>query len=262
MISVSRSVSRPVSRSVLSGQSNDLASIIKKLFSNGEQGFFYDPNDLSTMFQDATGTIPVTGVGQPVGLIRDKSGRNNHAYQTTSASRPILRQNAVTGAYYLEFDGVDDYFETSAFACPAPYATIHGALFTKTTLGTQAILSAVSAGYLYTSFRAEVPNIVNATQQLTSNPQLLVQRDQADVVLMESNGTTVHIKTNQTSGRSDSIVAKEPFGTNAKKYIGTYSPSLAAHAGMNYYGGLLIAKSLSAGDEVDIRTLFNKRMGI
>lgn len=87
--------------------------LIKSLFSNGEQGFFYDPNDLSTMFQDSAGTVPVTGVGQPVGLIRDKSGRNNHAYQTNSTSRPTLRQNATTGANYLEFDGSDDFLRTN-----------------------------------------------------------------------------------------------------------------------------------------------------
>ena len=86
---------------------------IQSLFANNEQGFFYDPNDLSTMFQDSAGTVPVTAVGQPVGLIRDKSGRNNHAYQTTSASRPILRQNATTGAYYLAFDGSDDSLQTA-----------------------------------------------------------------------------------------------------------------------------------------------------
>lgn len=47
--------------------------LIKSLFSNNEQGFVYDPNDLSTMYQDAAGTVPVTGVGQPVGLMLDKS---------------------------------------------------------------------------------------------------------------------------------------------------------------------------------------------
>lgn len=87
---------------------------MKELFANGEQGFFYDPNDLTTLYQDAAGTIPVTAAGQPVGLIRDKSGRNNHAFQTTSASRPILRQNAVTGANYLEFDGSDDFLRTNS----------------------------------------------------------------------------------------------------------------------------------------------------
>lgn len=73
MSSVSRSVGRPVSRSVLAGQLNNLASIIKSLFANNEQGFAYDPNDLSTMYQDAAGTIPVTASGQPVGLVLDKS---------------------------------------------------------------------------------------------------------------------------------------------------------------------------------------------
>ena len=43
------------------------------LFSSGEQGFWYDPSDMSTLFQDAAGTTPVTAVGQPVGLMLDKS---------------------------------------------------------------------------------------------------------------------------------------------------------------------------------------------
>jgi hypothetical protein len=60
------------------------------LFAAGEQGVWYDPSDFSTMFQDASGTIPVTAIEQPVGRILDKSGRGNHASQVTSASRPIL----------------------------------------------------------------------------------------------------------------------------------------------------------------------------
>lgn len=43
------------------------------LFASGEQGAWYDPSDLSTMFQDSVGTTPVTADGQPVGLILDKS---------------------------------------------------------------------------------------------------------------------------------------------------------------------------------------------
>lgn len=99
---------------VINGAKLSFETVMKKLFANNEQGFAYDPNDLSAMFQDAAGTVPVTAVGQPVGLIRDKSGRNNHARQTTSAARPILRQNAITGAYYLEFDGSDDFLVTSS----------------------------------------------------------------------------------------------------------------------------------------------------
>jgi hypothetical protein len=60
------------------------------LFENGEQGAWYDPNDFSTLFTDSAGTTPVTGVEQFVGLMLDKSGRGNHAFQTTSAKRPKL----------------------------------------------------------------------------------------------------------------------------------------------------------------------------
>lgn len=102
------------SATIVGGTSKTFDQIIQSLFANNEQGFAYDPNDLTTMFQDAAGTVPVTAVGQPIGLIMDKSGRNNHARQTNSASRPILRQNATTGAYYLEFDGSDDFLVTNS----------------------------------------------------------------------------------------------------------------------------------------------------
>jgi hypothetical protein len=69
---------------------NLLGARIAELFANGEQGVWYDPSDLSTLFQDAAGTLPVTSVEQPVGLMRDKSGRGNHASQPTTTARPIL----------------------------------------------------------------------------------------------------------------------------------------------------------------------------
>ena len=43
------------------------------LFGSGEEGAWYDPSDLSTLYQDAAGTTPVTAAGQPVGLMLDKS---------------------------------------------------------------------------------------------------------------------------------------------------------------------------------------------
>lgn len=43
------------------------------LFAASEVGVWYAPSDLSTMFQDAYGSTPVTADGQSVGLILDKS---------------------------------------------------------------------------------------------------------------------------------------------------------------------------------------------
>ena len=83
----------------------------RSLFSAGEQGIWLDPSDFSTLFQDAAGTTPVTALGQPVGLICDKSGRGNHSSQSTAASRPTLQQDS-NGLYYLSFDGTDDSMAT------------------------------------------------------------------------------------------------------------------------------------------------------
>ena len=88
------------------------------LFATGEQGVWYDPSDLSTMFQDSSGTTPVTAVEQPVGRILDKSGRGNHASQSTAGSRPTLsaRYNLLT--YSEQFN--DAAWTTSAVGVATP----------------------------------------------------------------------------------------------------------------------------------------------
>lgn len=88
-----------------------VSAAIRALFSSGEQGAWYDPSDMSTLFQDSAGTTPVTAVEQPVGRMLDKSGRGNHATQSTTTKRPTLKQDA-NGCYYLSFDGVDDAMQT------------------------------------------------------------------------------------------------------------------------------------------------------
>jgi len=74
------------------------------LFASSEQGAWYDPSDLSTLFQDSAGTTPVTTAGQPVELMLDKSGRANHATQATAAARPTYQ----TGPARATLDKVDD----------------------------------------------------------------------------------------------------------------------------------------------------------
>tara|TARA_R110001632_G_scaffold16834_1_gene54089 strand:- start:456 stop:1247 length:792 start_codon:yes stop_codon:yes gene_type:complete len=81
------------------------------LFAGGERGAWYDPSDLSSMFQLSDGTV-AAAVNQPVGYIADKSGNGNHAIQATATKRPILKESG--GLYYLEFDGVDDGLVSSS----------------------------------------------------------------------------------------------------------------------------------------------------
>lgn len=81
------------------------------LFAAGEVGCWFDFTDLSTLFQDTAGTIPVTAVGQSVARANDKSGLGNNAVQANALLQPILRLDP-NGIYCLQFDGVDDNLVT------------------------------------------------------------------------------------------------------------------------------------------------------
>lgn len=89
---------------------NNTADPIAKLFADGSEGAWYDPSDLSTLFQE-DGTTPAV-VDGAVGKVLDKSGNGHHLVQTTESRCPTLRQSG--GLYYLDFDGGDDGLETSA----------------------------------------------------------------------------------------------------------------------------------------------------
>lgn len=84
------------------------------LFADSEQGVWYDPSDLTTLFTDTEGTTPA-GVNDTVALMLDKSGNGNHATQATAAKRPTLMQDG-GGRYYLSFDGTDDGMVTLPIA--------------------------------------------------------------------------------------------------------------------------------------------------
>jgi len=62
------------------------------LFLSSEKGAWFDANDLSTLFQDIAGTIPVTAVGQFVGKWLDKSGNAKHAVASANdTTRPTYQ---------------------------------------------------------------------------------------------------------------------------------------------------------------------------
>lgn len=121
----------------------------RALFANGELGAWFDPSDLSTMFQDVAATIPAA-VGAPVGRIDDRSGRGNHAGQPAAAARPVLRQDG-QGRYYLEFDGVDDRLVTAGFALGHPWDRVSAIRQTAWTAGRRIFASGngAAAGLLY-----------------------------------------------------------------------------------------------------------------
>lgn len=61
------------------------------LFNSNTRGAFYDPSDLTTLFQDVAGTVPVTADGDPVALMKDKSGNGWDAVQSNASEMPTYR---------------------------------------------------------------------------------------------------------------------------------------------------------------------------
>ena len=123
---------------------------------------WYDPSDLSTMFQDAAGTTPVTAAGQPVGLILDKSGNGHHASQTTSTARPLFQIDG-SGNAHLVFDGVDDYLSTSPINLTGTdkVTVFSGSwvLSSNTAIFYETSTSALSGGAFYATSNEQATNI-------------------------------------------------------------------------------------------------------
>lgn len=70
---------------------------------------YYDPSDLSTLFQSGTRAapgLPVAANNDPVGLMLDKSVNHLDMTQVTAAKRPLWK--TLGGFSWLETDGIDD----------------------------------------------------------------------------------------------------------------------------------------------------------
>jgi|GEM_PF-3245836 len=85
------------------------------LFGGAAAGVWLDLSDITSLAQDSAGSVPVTGAGQPVGFIHDRSGGGNHALQINSARRPTLSLDG-NGKHCLAMDGIDDNLTVPAFA--------------------------------------------------------------------------------------------------------------------------------------------------
>ena len=110
---------------------------IADLFASSEQGAWYGPSDLSTLFQVSDGTTPVTVATDPIGYFGDKSGNGNHATQATAAARPTYQ----TGPARATLDKVDDRLSVTV-----PVGGFTGTMVLATDQGTASYNVTIPAG--------------------------------------------------------------------------------------------------------------------
>lgn len=244
------------------------------LFIDGEQGAWYDPSDLSTMFQDTAGTIPVTAAGQTVARINDKSGRGNHATQATAAARP---QYQTDGTYHwLEFDGVDDALSTAAINLSVTQQTnlCFGATIGNTNLGFVFEFSAVAnsnagtfnayyndggLGGLAARVNANGSSLTGTAEVAVTVPNKSVY-DAAYDLGTTAGSQAVSVRRNgaaYSTGGTNPVTAN--FG-NYPMYLGARGGSSFAFAG-NLYGAVLRGAASSAQEITDTETWMNSKTG-
>ena len=241
------------------------------LFENGEQGAWYDPSDLSTMFQDAAGTTPVTADGQPVGRILDKSGRGNHASQATSAARPLYKTD---GTYHwLQFDGVDDSLSTAAINFTATDKMSVFAGFSYTESGQKRLVVLHPQGFQLRISYTGVGQIdmshdlsgAEAEGGMRSNPTTFPQNTKLVFAsVIDGAGTTWETET--PVGRVNAVQQlNDRFGvSNQTGNFGSGSAIVMAHGGdipCNIYS-LIVRGALSTAQEItDTETWVNGKTG-
>lgn len=162
-----------------------ITAAIRALFAAGEQGWWYDPSDLSTLYQDSAGTTPVTAMEQFVGLILDKSGGGNHAFQTTLTKRMRVSRRVnllvgtaalatqsittVAGAHTFKFSGAGSV-TLSGTATGTYSAGTHSITCTAGTL-TVTVTGAVTDASLVPTIKVHLPyQWVNSSTDYDDNP--------------------------------------------------------------------------------------------
>ena len=91
---------------------------------DGADGAMYDPSVLSSLFQDAAGTIPVTSDGDPVGRMNDLSGGSYDQIQGTDAARPVYK--TAGGLHWLQGDGAAHWMLCTTLALSNEWTHVGG----------------------------------------------------------------------------------------------------------------------------------------
>lgn len=240
------------------------------LFAASEQGGWYDPSDLATLFQDAAGTIPVVADGDPVGRINDKSGNGFLLTQGTAAHRPAYRTAA--GRHWLQGDGVDDALVSTLgivtvktgwfWACTAEIVTgggINQGLFSGSS-GAASVSSSNNANGIYQ--RSDVVQRVVAALRIGGGTARYVELNSAFAI---GTGTPFYAESRHESGLlyssngvSQASVACVDAATSAAGNISIFGGGPNA----KFFGGICVSRPLTTDEKTDVQAYLRTKAGV
>lgn len=236
------------------------------LFAGSEYGAWYDPSDLSTLWQDTAGTNPVTASGQLVARIDDKSGNGLNLTQSTSGLRPLYISSG--GVQYLDF-GTDDYLRSGTFTTTL--------LETGSCFAVASNDSADSLGWTVGEYEdATATDRIWVCHDTRTNRLGVVYGPSGtvDTLLFNSEmNTSPHVVGYVDEGSTSSLyvdgVAQTDTGTptdtfsagNRRIVLGDRS-QLDGQFDGRVYGALLIDRELTSSEISDLNTWLSNKAGI
>ena len=182
------------------------------LFSSGEQGVWYDPSSINTLYQDSQGVTPVTAVGEPVGLMLDKSEGLKQG--------PELVTNG-------------DFATDSDWTKSAGWSISNGTAVSSGSTGT-----ALSQGNVFTlnkTYRITADVTVTAGElriwdAASGQPSLAVYSGAVNVVFTPTSNTTLYLLgVSNFVGTIDNVSVTEIQGSHATQPTSTKRPIYARH---------------------------------
>lgn len=229
------------------------------LFLSGQQGVWYDIADRSTLFQDSAGTIPVTAFGQPVGLILDKSGRGNHARQTTSGSRPLYQADA-NGKVHLNFDGVDDFMLLNTALNMGTGTFVTGFVETAGQTGPVALFANNGPGYVAINGAFTTRSLAKNNSGLTAQidtPGVFPMTAQSPVQINVSGVTLTAYRGSDRTAYTNSLAGAATLSFQA---IGAFSALGEIRVNGRFYGLVARTVALTESEALDTLSYFSTRV--
>lgn len=240
---------------------------IQAMFANGKKGFWYDPYDLNTMFQDDTAEIPVAALEQTVGMIMDKSGNNNHATQNTASRKPFVNSSG------LSFDGVDDgLFTPNIDLTQSTNLTIIvlskrlSNTLNQTILASSSLFSTNSGAVLLDS------TVSTTTSRLAYSDANLVNRNLVSSVENSRNKNVltvakIDLVTKHLSLKEDEAVVSSTISALTSANFGNFVWNIGRRNGSNAFNGyisqmLMINRALTEFETAKLTAYFNKKAGV
>jgi hypothetical protein len=232
---------------------------------------WWEPADISTLFQDTAAATPISADLQTLGRINDKSGNGLNLTQATAANRPTYR----TGTNpKLTFDGVNDILQSAVGQtfCDAngQWAMIMAIKLAALTDQIQFVAdnvggSALTETFLTTTVTTGVPRsqlrLANTSNQFDSAAAL--DTAQPYVLFAQAvNGSpsTVELfKDGVSDGSSNNGGTTIQSGT-AQLYIGDYPGNGTPFSGDLFFAAI-VAGTLTAGERANLITYAGSKCG-